>query len=145
MPIRQKKGNLLRLLNYIRPYLPEYVLTILMGLIKFLAPFVVIRLFGSAIEVLTAVRADEIGTEEAWNSLLRIFFFGLGVLVFMPVPIYLRTVIGAKVNNKVIRDIRCDLYAHIQKLSHSFFDRNRSGSLTSRIITDVEIIKPSLG
>jgi len=40
--------------------------------------------------------------------------------------------------------MRCDLYAHVQKLSHSFYDRNRSGSLTSRIVSDVETILPFL-
>ncbi len=133
------------MLRYIRPYWPEYVFAILMGLIKFLAPFLVIRLFGSAIDVLTLVAAGEISSEDAWSRLVRIFLYGCVVLVSIPVPVYLRSVIGARVNNKVIRDIRCDLYSHIQKLSHSFFDRNRSGALTSRIISDVETIKPFLG
>src|SRR5207237_8491939 len=35
--------------------------------------------------------------------------------------------------------LRCRMSRHLQELSHSFFDRNPSGELVSRFLTDVEL------
>lgn len=44
----------------------------------------------------------------------------------------------------VIVDLRKDLYQHLQKLSLSFFERQRTGDLMSRITNDVNVIQNSL-
>jgi len=44
----------------------------------------------------------------------------------------------------VIVDLRNDLYQHLQKLSLSFFERQRTGDLMSRITNDVNVIQTSL-
>ena len=41
--------------------------------------------------------------------------------------------------NRMILDLRCAMFRHLQSLSHSFFDRNPSGSVASRFISDVEL------
>lgn len=48
-------------------------------------------------------------------------------------------------NENVIRDIRQRLYDHIQTLSPSFFHRNRTGYLTSRIFNDSNMLGGLLG
>lgn len=147
-PREQRKRphhNLWRILAYARPWWKGYAFTVLMGLVKFLAPVAIAWVFGEAIDVLSKVQADVLSSAEAWQRLRRLFGFGVAIALFSPVPTFLRSWVGAKINQRVIRDIRCDLYAHIQKLSHSFFERNRTGALTSRIISDVETISPFLG
>src|SRR6056297_3984210 len=44
----------------------------------------------------------------------------------------------------VVVDLRKDLYNHLQKLSLSFFERQRTGDLMSRITNDVNVIQTSL-
>ena len=39
--------------------------------------------------------------------------------------------------NRMILDLRCAMFRHLQSLSHSFFDRNPSGAVASRFISDV--------
>jgi subfamily B ATP-binding cassette protein MsbA len=41
--------------------------------------------------------------------------------------------------NRMILDLRCAMFRHLQSLSHSFFDRNPSGAVASRFISDVEL------
>jgi subfamily B ATP-binding cassette protein MsbA len=41
--------------------------------------------------------------------------------------------------NRMILDLRCAMFRHLQSLSHSFFDRNPSGTVASRFISDVEL------
>jgi len=136
--------NLARIMVYVRGYWFAFGVTVVLGLFKFLCPIAVIWVFGQALDTLGELREGAIGAEAAWDALLKLFLFGIGVAVLNPIPSFLRTIIGARASVKVVRDIRCDLYAHVQKLSHSFYDANRSGSLTSRIIGDVQSLRPFL-
>ena len=45
------------------------------------------------------------------------------------------------VGEKVVANLREGLYAHLQKLSLSYFDRTATGLLMSRIINDVNLIQ----
>ena len=129
---------------YVRRYWIAFVATIAFGLFKFLCPLAVIWVFGQALDILHALRAGDIGSDAAWSEIVRLFVIGGVVALINPIPAYLRTIIGVRATVQVVRDIRCDLYAHVQKLSHSFYDANRSGSLTSRIISDVQTLRPFL-
>lgn len=142
---RQKTfRNLLLVMGYVRSYWIAFICTILFGLLKFLCPIAIIWVFGQALDTLNAFRAGDLSADLAWIEIRRLFLVGGVVAIINPLPTYLRTIIGAHASVKVIRDIRCDLYAHVHKLSHSFYDRNRSGSLTSRIISDVQTLRPFL-
>ena len=113
--------NLGRIMGYVRRYWRAFILTIGFGLCKLLCPIAVIWVFGQALDILGLLRAGSISADAAWAELLKLFLFGCGVALINPIPSFLRTIIGARASIKVIRDIRCDLYAHVQKLSHSFF------------------------
>lgn len=53
---------------------------------------------------------------------------------------YLQELIGLKVTV----DLRCELYQHLQKLSHSFYDKTQTGELMSRLVSDVEVTRAFL-
>jgi len=141
---RLGRDSMKRLSHYIAPYWHLYVVTILFGIFKFISPLAIIWLFGSAIDVLNLAHAGELSPEDAWPRIIRLFAIGAGITIVNPLPVFLRSYIGAFASRRVIHDMRCDLYAHVQKLSHAFYDRNRSGTLTSRIVSDVETIMPFL-
>lgn len=44
---------------------------------------------------------------------------------------------GYKISSLIEKDMRCDLFKHLQSLSFSFYDRNKSGQLLSRITSDL--------
>jgi len=54
---------------------------------------------------------------------------------------YLRVNIMAQVGQSIIYDIRAQLFAHLQKLSLSFFSRYSVGRIISRVINDVSILR----
>ncbi|MDO8586020.1 MAG: ABC transporter ATP-binding protein [Armatimonadota bacterium] len=142
---RKKRNNLWRLLAYVKPYWPYFAVAAACGMVKMLYPVVLAWLIGEVINTLNKADAGKISASAATAQLRHLVLIGVGVAVVVPVPIYLRSAYGARAVQEVVRNLRCDLYAHIQKLSHSFFDSNRSGSLTSRIIGDVEQIQPFIG
>ncbi len=133
-----------RLFHYIRPFWHLFIAAIFFGIFKFLSPLAIIWLFGEAIDVLNLANAGAVTHDDAWLRIVRLFSIGAGIAIINPLPVFLRSYVGAYAARRVIHDMRCDLYAHVQKLSHSFYDQNRSGSLTSRIITDVETLMPFL-
>lgn len=57
---------------------------------------------------------------------------------------YLQTYFMSTVDQGVIRDIRLNLYTHFHKLSLGYFTEEKKGSLISRIINDVQIIRDSM-
>ena len=55
---------------------------------------------------------------------------------------YLITIIGHRMGTLVEADMRRDVFTHMQSLSFSFFDRNRTGVLMSRVTSDLfEIVE----
>ncbi len=141
----RKRSNMMRLLDYVKPYWPSFAAATVCGTVKILTPVAVAWVVGKAVNILTAANAGKLAPREAWTQLRGLCWIGAAVVLFAPVPSYLRSSIAARAVESVMRNLRCDLYAHIQKLSHSFFDVNRSGSLTNRIIGDVESIQPFVG
>ncbi len=90
-------------------------------------------------------------SRHAMNSLLpqKLFsaFFTVMGLLFASYLLrawfqYLITVIGHRMGTLVEADMRRDLFLHMQSLSYSFFDRNRTGVLMSRVTSDLfEIVE----
>lgn len=52
--------------------------------------------------------------------------------------------IMVKVSQKVIQDIRNDLFAHVQKLSLKYFDAHTHGELMSRFTNDVDTVQEAM-
>jgi ATP-binding cassette subfamily B multidrug efflux pump len=53
---------------------------------------------------------------------------------------YGETVITGLLGQRVMRDLRAKIFAHVQRLSIAFFDRNPVGRLVTRITSDVEAL-----
>lgn len=58
--------------------------------------------------------------------------------------LYVKNVLTGIVQFHVIRDLRNKMFDHLTGLSLSFFDRTRSGDLTSIVLHDVNAIRGSL-
>jgi ATP-binding cassette, subfamily B, bacterial MsbA len=70
----------------------------------------------------------------------------LMIVVFMLKNLfsYLQTYFMSTVEQGMIRDIRLSIYSHFHKLPLSYFTEEKKGTLISRIINDVQIIKDSI-
>jgi ATP-binding cassette subfamily B protein len=73
--------------------------------------------------------------------LIVIFIIGLGRCIFQ----YLKELIFDLVSSRISMNIRRDLFNHIQSLSLSFFDKNNTGELMSRVKDDVDRVWAALG
>lgn len=70
----------------------------------------------------------------------------LGILVVALCVLYyiattVRIYVMTKISNKILLDIRQDMYEHLQTLSFSYFDSLPNGKILARITSDVESLK----
>jgi ATP-binding cassette subfamily B protein len=66
-----------------------------------------------------------------------LFFF---VLLLEFVLSYTQTWLTSLLGQRVMRDIRMQIFEHLQRLSVAFFDRNPAGRLITRVTSDVETL-----
>lgn len=74
-------------------------------------------------------------------GLIRIVCLGAVLNLLAVGAIKLRMFVMAKTSNKVIQEIRQQLYDHIQTLDLAFFDSRPSGKILARIIGDTNSLK----
>ena len=121
-----------RFIGYLRPYRGLVVLSLLLlpliAAAKLTQPWLIKVAIDSHITV---------GRMEGL-PLLSFWYFALiladGILTYL--GIYLLQYLG----QKVMFDLRMDLFSHIGGLSSSFMDRTPTGSLVTRVTSDVEVL-----
>ena len=78
------------------------------------------------------------------HGLIGLGIFALVLNLIFIVTVKLRMYAMAVISNKILLQIRQDLYEHIQTLSFSFFDSRPTGKILARIIGDVNSLKDVL-
>ncbi len=75
------------------------------------------------------------------HDLYGLFFTVIGIMLgfylLRSLCNYIVAYYGHTFGIRVEADIRADLFAHMQRLSYDFYDRNRTGQLMSRLTTDL--------
>lgn len=75
------------------------------------------------------------------QSLYKTFFTVMGILVLAyllkSLLYYCITVLGHRMGVNIEANMRSDLFRHVQKLSFDFFDCNRTGTIMSRLTSDL--------
>jgi subfamily B ATP-binding cassette protein MsbA len=66
-------------------------------------------------------------------SITMLLLYGL-----QSIASYYRNYWAGIAGNRLIFELRSNLFAHLQRLSHSFFDRNPCGGIVSRVLNDVQ-------
>lgn len=127
-------------MHFVKPYTWELILTIIIGILKFAIPLFIPLLIQIVID-------DIIGSNtltQVEKTTQLVYWLGGTLIVFFIIrpPIeYYRQYFAQNVSNKVLFDIRKELYTHLQKLSLKYYSNTRAGEVISRIINDVEQTK----
>jgi len=75
----------------------------------------------------------------------RAFALLMGVAVVMALATAARFFFVSLLGEKVVADLRAQLYGHLITLGAGFHDRNRSGELVSRLTADSELLRSVIG
>ncbi len=128
-----KDGEIVRrLLVYAKPYRGSFALVLL------------IMLFSIAYDVISPLlvgRVEEmIKGEFALASLYAYVIVYAGLLVISMICSYLQAIILQKTGQKILSNIREDLFAHIESLSHAQLHSMPVGKLVTRVTNDTNAI-----
>ena len=96
------------------------------------------KYFGEAIDNIKEMLD---GGVVSYSSIITIAVIILGLSIIRGTLSFFQTYLGEAVSQFVSYDLRNHFYDHVQRLSFGFHDRNHTGSLMSRAITDVENIR----
>lgn len=127
---------LLRLAGYLKPYLSLAFLNLLCSLLAIV--------LGMASPWLQKLVIDQGIIAGQYHLILHLTLLLVGFAAAKGLTNYFVSYLQELIGLKVTVDLRCELYQHLQKLSHSFYDKTQTGELMSRLVSDVEVTRAFL-
>ncbi|UTR14075.1 ABC transporter ATP-binding protein/permease [Salipaludibacillus sp. LMS25] len=129
-----------RYLIFVKPYIKQILLTVGIGMLKFSFPLLIPLILKHVIDDI--IGAEEMPANEQLSQLYFLMGITLIVFIILRPPIeYYRQYFAQWTANKILYDIRGQLFDHLQKLSLRFYSNSKSGEIISRVIHDVEQTK----
>jgi ATP-binding cassette subfamily B multidrug efflux pump len=123
---------LARVMKYVKPYKKRFFftffLTICLAALSPFRPLLIQYTFDNYIVIPNA------------NGLLMMTLIIIGVLLLESITYYFYTYSANWLGQTVIKDLRLQLYQHINRLKLQFFDRTAIGTLVTRVVSDIETI-----
>ncbi len=142
--IPKRRNNFVRFLSYVRPYKWQVVAASLGGIVKFSVPLLVPQMTRYLLD--DVFLSTTLTTDEKMRALLTSLGGLILIFIFFWTPlVYIRHYYAGKSGYKTVFDLRHELYYRILRMSASFFDRNKSGGIVARLISDIEIAQNLVG
>ncbi len=133
---KDARGAARRLIAYLKPYRGKLVLVTVLLVVGAGLSLVSPLLIGQAIDTIIKTHSAQ--------GLLRIAGLMTAAGVGTWLAGSLQAWIMAGVSQYAVRDMRRDLFEHLQTLSMSYFDRHSQGDLMSRLTNDMDAISQTL-
>lgn len=134
----KSRSIVMRLFQYIKPHWYLILASTIAGVIKLTLPLLapqVLRYFTDYV----LVEGSAFTIQQKGQEILKWTLFLIGVYIFVYIPCaYIRQIGSTEVSNRIMHTMRCEVYEHLQKMSASFHQHNKSGNLVTRINSDVE-------
>ncbi|HEY5374891.1 MAG TPA: ABC transporter ATP-binding protein [Polyangiaceae bacterium] len=130
------KSALVRLLPYLRPFKTSIVWVL--GLV------VLYTFLGLVGPYLMGVAIDQMLRTKLSAGLVRVSVIMLVVYVLYNVLQAVSGRVMASVSQRALKQLREDLFSHVQRLPVSFFDQNPAGDLLSRLTNDIDAINQAI-
>lgn len=121
-----------------------YLLPYRLWVIVAIALLFCVSLFNLAGPFLTKIVIDDYIKPGNFEGLDTIALIYLGVLLGAFAFQFAQTYLMHFIGQKVMYDLRTQVFAHIHKMSFRFFDKNPIGKLITRVVNDVEVLNEML-
>lgn len=121
-----------RLLKYVKPYKKYLIFAILMN--------IVVAGLGPLRPVLIKIAVDKSIANKDLHSLTIITIILFSTLVLQAIIQYVLTYFTQLMGQKIIYDLRVEVFSHVQKLALKFFDKTPIGRIVTRVTNDIEAL-----
>ena len=132
-----KSKTFFRLMRYMLRYKGLSILALLFILMT--------SIVATAIPLLAQYYIDNFITKNIAKAGLYILIIYFGLFVLRVVFTFLGEYYFAKVAHSIVRDLRNDSFANLQKLGMSYFDKTPVGSVVSRLTNDTQAVADMFG
>ena len=132
--------NKSKIISRLFSYLKNYKLGVL-GVLLCMGITIAIKLVNP---LLIESAIDDYIAVSDYAGLYKIGIIAIVINVVYIMMVKVRMYVMSLISNKILLEIRQELYIHIQKLSFSFFDSRPTGKILARIIGDVNSLKQVL-
>ncbi|QPJ62906.1 MAG: ABC transporter ATP-binding protein [Candidatus Nitronauta litoralis] len=129
-------GLFRRILSYLKPYRGLVILSIFL--------LFVVSLLNLAGPYLTKIVIDDYIQVSNLEGLDQIALLYAAVLIGAFICQFFQYILMQSIGQKVMFDIRTQVFAHLHRMSFRFFDRNPIGKLVTRTVNDVEVLNEML-
>jgi len=131
--VKINKKTLGKVMKYIKPHMGLIVLNLLLAFVTVVLTLYLPILIGDALDLM-----KDAGQNGFWNSLMNKLLIMLVVIGTTALVQWILSRLNNRIVYRVIRDLRRDAFAKLQKLPLSFLDTKSHGELVSRLISDVD-------
>jgi ATP-binding cassette, subfamily B, multidrug efflux pump len=121
-----------RLLKYLKPYKKYLISAILLNII--VASLPALR------PLLTKIAVDKYIAAKDYQGLMFICIALIGSLLLQSVVQYFLTYYTELMGQKIVYDLRVQVFSHIQKLALRYFDRTPIGRPVTRVTNDIDSV-----
>lgn len=133
--IKPTRHRLTRLLSLARPYWWQFAIIMLATFLASILTITYPALLGQIIDSVISKNASTLHT---------IVFLLIGLSAAQALISFLQSYWMTSIGEKIVIDLRTRLFAHLQQLSLSFFQDNRTGELLSRLTNDVTLVREAV-
>ncbi|MFH1943282.1 MAG: ABC transporter ATP-binding protein [bacterium] len=131
--------NTKKFLSYVKPYRWLVVWATVCGLLKYNIPVLFPWILKNIINHLLTNPSPQM------TVIHRAMVILLGLYIVYMVATYYRSYFADTAGQRLIFDLRRELYVHLQRMSLSFFGRQQVGSISSRLIGDINVAQNFVG
>lgn len=134
---KTKTNSIIRILSYIVPHWHLVTASTIAGVVKLSMPLILPQVIGYFTDELLV--STYISNTDKVNEILKwlVILLGIYILIYIPAA-FIRQAGSIEVANRIMNKMRCELFEHLQLMSAEFHNNNRSGSLVTRVNSDVE-------
>lgn len=128
-------------LRYLRGYLRPYTGLIILACIALITSSGAVLGLGYGLRYLV----DQGISQHNMGMLNRAYGVLFGVILLLAIMTFLRYFLVTWIGERVVADIRRDMYSHLLSLDITFYETHRTGELLSRLTTDTTLIQTVVG
>lgn len=134
---KTKTNSVIRILSYIVPHWHLVTASTIAGVVKLSMPLILPQVIGYFTDELLV--STYMSNTNKVNEILKwlVILLGIYILIYIPAA-FIRQAGSIEVANRIMNKMRCELFEHLQLMSAEFHNNNRSGSLVTRVNSDVE-------
>lgn len=124
------KALIMRIAGYLKPYRLQFILVF--------AALVISAVLGLFPSIITGKIVDEIISDNRTvKSLLQLLILSFTVLSASQIISVLERYINSWISQKIIYDMRNQMYDHLQHMCHAFFTSEKQGDIITRMNSDI--------